>query len=243
MVSAKNGVRYRFYVSSALLRGQKGEAGAVGRVSATEIEGAVRAAIVAQRGNGPKGPTCSPDPIERVERVVVAQDQLSITLMRSDDIGDIDDTNSEIRIPWSSNKTSPPRTVESGGENDASTSHNEGLIQSIVRAHAWKRALLDAEYDSVETLAETNRLHPKVVRQALRLAFLSPDVSSAILEGRQPKGLSLAQIPKLLPLSVSALRVATVLSSSDNADVARSSVAPFRNDRTLPLASVNSVLN
>jgi hypothetical protein len=44
-------------------------------------------------------------------------------------------------------------------------------------------------------------LHPKVVRQALRLAFLMPDVTSAILEGRQPAGLSLAQIPKLLPLS------------------------------------------
>ena len=89
--------------------------------------------------------------------------------------------------------------MENGSENDAS--HNEGLIQSVVRAHAWKRALLDGKHDSVEMLAEANRLHPKVVRQALRLAFLSPDVTSAILEGRQPKGLSLAQIPKLLPLS------------------------------------------
>jgi site-specific DNA recombinase len=42
--------------------------------------------------------------------------------------------------------------------------------------------------------------HPKVVRQALRLAFLSPDLTSAILEGKQPAGLSLARIPKLLPL-------------------------------------------
>jgi site-specific DNA recombinase len=49
--------------------------------------------------------------------------------------------------------------------------------------------------------AEANRIHPKVVRQALRLAFLSPDVTSAILEGHQPAGLSLAQIPKLLALS------------------------------------------
>jgi site-specific DNA recombinase len=89
--------------------------------------------------------------------------------------------------------------VESDGENDAS--HNEGLIQSVVRTHAWKRALLDGAHDSVEMLANLNGLHPKVVRQALRLAFLSPDVTSAILEGRQPKGLSLAQIPKLLPLS------------------------------------------
>jgi site-specific DNA recombinase len=56
-------------------------------------------------------------------------------------------------------------------------------------------------YQSIEQLAEANSLHPKVVRQGLRLAFLSPDITSAVLEGRQPSGLSLARIPKLLPLS------------------------------------------
>jgi hypothetical protein len=49
-------------------------------------------------------------------------------------------------------------------------------------------------------LAEANRLHPKVIRQALRLAFLSPNVTSVILAGSQPAALSLARIPKLLPL-------------------------------------------
>jgi site-specific DNA recombinase len=197
--SAKNAVRYRFYVSSALLRGQKGEVGSLGRVPAAEIEGAVRAAIVAQRGQGPIGPTSSPDPLESVERVVVARDQLLISLVRSDDVGDIDDANSKIRIPWLPNNRGPTDSVESDCENNAA--QNEGLTQSVVRAHAWKRALLDGAHDSVESLADANQLHPKIVRQALRLAFLSPDVTSAILEGRQPKGLSLAQIPKLLPLS------------------------------------------
>jgi len=62
------------------------------------------------------------------------------------------------------------------------------------------KCLQDGTHESIETLAEANRLHPKVVRQSLRLAFLSPDVTSAILEGGQPAGLSLSQIPKLLPL-------------------------------------------
>jgi site-specific DNA recombinase len=39
--STKNGVRYRFYVSSALLRGRKTDVGSVGRLSAAEIESAV----------------------------------------------------------------------------------------------------------------------------------------------------------------------------------------------------------
>src|SRR6202051_2447092 len=43
--SAKNGVRYRFYVSSALLRGRKAEVGSVGRVAAQAIEAAVVQAV------------------------------------------------------------------------------------------------------------------------------------------------------------------------------------------------------
>src|SRR3989440_10689363 len=43
--SSKNGVRYRFYVSSALLRGRKDAAGSVGRIAAAEIESGVVAAL------------------------------------------------------------------------------------------------------------------------------------------------------------------------------------------------------
>jgi hypothetical protein len=60
--------------------------------------------------------------------------------------------------------------------------------------------LQDGTYDSIEDLADASNLHSKVVRQNLRLAFLSPEVTSAILEGSQPANLSLTRIPKLLPL-------------------------------------------
>jgi DNA invertase Pin-like site-specific DNA recombinase len=43
--SAKNGVHYRFYVSSALLRGRKADVGSVGRVPAAEIESTVLTAL------------------------------------------------------------------------------------------------------------------------------------------------------------------------------------------------------
>jgi hypothetical protein len=88
-------------------------------------------------------------------------------------------------------------------ENNAPSNdqRNEGLIQSIVRAHAWLHALQNKAFDSVEQLAEAHQLHPKVVRQNLRLAFLSADITSAILDGSQPTTLSLARVPKLLPLA------------------------------------------
>jgi site-specific DNA recombinase len=62
-------------------------------------------------------------------------------------------------------------------------------------------SLQGGTHESIEQLAAASNLHPKVVRQAIRLAFLAPAITSAVLEGRQPKGLSLARIPKLLPLS------------------------------------------
>jgi hypothetical protein len=50
--SAKNGVHYRFYVSSALLRGRKADVGSVGRVPAAEIESTVLAALKTHQTTG-----------------------------------------------------------------------------------------------------------------------------------------------------------------------------------------------
>jgi site-specific DNA recombinase len=192
--STKNGVRYRFYVSSALLRGRKTEAGSVGRVPAAEIESTVLAALKTyqNRGKSDNGP----DPGTMLDRVVVARDQLRITTAGT---GDGDRTTQEIRIAWATKTRDPAAKVEANAVPEGA--HNEGLIQSVVRAHAWMHSLREGAHKSIETLAAANRLHPKVVRQALRLAFLSPEVTSAILKGSQPAALSSARVPKLLPLS------------------------------------------
>ena len=189
--SSKNGVRYRFYVSSALLRGRKAAAGSIGRIAAAEIENAVRAALEAHRQKG--GFDSAPLPIEQIERVVIARGRLLITVA-----GTPDEPGQEIRVTWSPTAKNPATIVE--GNNVSDAAHNEGLIQSIVRAHAWMHSFREGTYGSIEQLAEANGLHPKVIRQNLRLAFLSPDATSAILEGSQPAELSLARIPKLLPL-------------------------------------------
>jgi site-specific DNA recombinase len=189
--SAKNGVRYRFYVSSALLRGRKADVGSVGRVPAAEIESTVLAALKTHQQQGDSAPASIGD----VERVVIARDHLLISIAgTADGVG----TNQEFKIAWSTKTKDAAATMEHNGAPEVV--RNESLIQSIVRAHAWVDCLRDGKYGSIEQLAEANRLHPKVVRHALRLAFLSPEVTSAILERGQPTGLSLAQIPKLLPL-------------------------------------------
>jgi site-specific DNA recombinase len=191
--SSKNGVRYRFYLSSALLRGRKKAAGSISRIAASEIEGVVLAAL--EENQKDRKSDNGPDSIAKVESVVIARDRLLIRTAGTDG----DDTPQEIRVAWSAKAKNAAIAVERNGVADGAP--NEGLIQSIVRAHAWVRLLQEGTYESIEKLADANCLHAKVVRQALRLAYLSPDVTSTILEGRQPTGFSLARVPKLLPLS------------------------------------------
>jgi site-specific DNA recombinase len=79
--SSKNGVRYRFYVSSALLRGRKAAAGSVSRIAASEIESAVLAALEPhQERDG-----SAANPVEMLKRVVLGRDHLLITIAGTGD--------------------------------------------------------------------------------------------------------------------------------------------------------------
>jgi hypothetical protein len=152
--STKNGVRYRFYVSSALLRGRKTEAGSVGRVPAAEIESAVLAALQSHAGQVQSDN--EPGRVGILERVVIASDHLLLTIARSGDASNRERTTAEIKIVWSTKPKDPAIAVESNGTPEGA--HSEGLIQAIVRAHAWMHSLRDGAYESIETLAEANRL-------------------------------------------------------------------------------------
>ena len=186
--STKNGVRYRFYVSSALLRGRKVAAGSVARVAAVEIEGVVLAALKTQQK---AADAC--EAIYVLERVIVARSRLLITMAS----GDL--PRREIVIPWAAQQKDARPTVE--GNDSPKDARNVSLIQSVVRAHVWTHLLQRGTYGSIEELADANNIHPKVIRQNLRLAYLSSEVTSEILDGSQPAALSLARVPKLLPLS------------------------------------------
>jgi site-specific DNA recombinase len=144
--SSKNGVRYRFYVSSALLRGRKAEAGSVGRVAAAEIESVVLAALKTHQQT--VASHSAPATVGALERIVVARDQLLITTAGT---AEGDSTAQELRIAWSTKTRDPAAKAE--GNAIPEGAHNEGLIQSIVQAHAWMHSLREGAHKSIETLA------------------------------------------------------------------------------------------
>jgi site-specific DNA recombinase len=184
--SVKRGVRYRFYVSTAL-RGRKHMAGSVPRVSASEIEGIVQDAAKRKFDL----PDASHETVsERIERVVVGGRLIKV-MFRSEDQTD-GSSPTTIEIPWAPDKPIATHVP-------ASRNPDQKLLQAIVRSRAWLADLKSCRYTSIEELAEGVKVHPKVIRQGLRLAFLAPDLLQTALDGDAK--IELRQIPKLLPLS------------------------------------------
>lgn len=190
--SSKNGARYRFYVSSAILRGRKTEAGSVARVSATNIEQSLINALRERL---------------KIDQAVLDEDVISGYIARaelSSRAVKISTTpaakirSKQFSIPWEVRQPGSASVLEADGEEGQP---NAKLVQVIVRAHVWLRDLKNNKYDTIEAQAAAVKLHPKLVRQELRYAFLAPNITATILSGDQPATLALARIPKTLSLA------------------------------------------
>jgi site-specific DNA recombinase len=180
--SSKNGVRYRFYVSTAM-NGRRHKAGSVTRISASEIENLVEASL-GEKTEAPKD-----EMLDNVESITVSAGRIRLSLkLAKGRQGSID-------IPW----TPRPRTPTEIHQTTPDAPTDQKLIKSIVRAHAWLDDLACGRYPSIEDLGAAIKLHPKVIRQGLRFAFLAPNLMKNTIDGTALVRLN--QISQLLPLS------------------------------------------
>jgi hypothetical protein len=73
-------------------------------------------------------------------------------------------------------------------------SRDKTLIKALVRAHRWRRRIESGQAKSITDLAEQEGVTDAYVCRLLPLTCLAPDIVEAILDGRQPKGLGLAEL-------------------------------------------------
>jgi hypothetical protein len=73
-------------------------------------------------------------------------------------------------------------------------SRDETLVKALVRAHRWRRKIESGQAKSITDLAEREGVTDAYVCRLLPLTCLAPDIVEAILDGRQPKGLKLAEL-------------------------------------------------
>jgi len=73
------------------------------------------------------------------------------------------------------------------------------LIKALARAHIWFRRHTGETPISTDQIAKQDKQDPSYVGKIMRMAFLSPELTEAILEGRQPSGLTIEAILSGIP--------------------------------------------
>ena len=98
------------------------------------------------------------------------------------------------------------------------------LIQKLAQAHQWLEQLLSGEVRSLRMIAAAVGKSERYVSKVIRTAFLAPDLVEALLEGRAPSRLTLAELTDQLPWdwNEQRRRFAVVLSAKKTSPHARS---------------------
>ena len=82
-----------------------------------------------------------------------------------------------------------------------SAKRDPALLKAIARGRAWFDELVTGRALSLQALAERDGITRRYIRRLVGLAFLSPELVEAILQGRQPVELTATRLTELdLPL-------------------------------------------
>jgi DNA invertase Pin-like site-specific DNA recombinase len=198
--SNKKGVRYRYYVSQALLQDRPKEAGSVTRVSAPDVEQLVLEALQnAGRVDALKASEASVR--EQVARVVVEGRRLLVTLHPRSEIDEAVDML-ELTIPFSPKLALRKGVAHAPANREPvlDPQSRETLLRAIARARRWHDAMLEGEAN-LDEIAKAEGLAERYVRRLATLAFLSPKIIGAIANGSAPAGLTPSSLSEALPLS------------------------------------------
>jgi hypothetical protein len=74
------------------------------------------------------------------------------------------------------------------------------LIKAVARAFRWRRMLESGRFATINELAAAEKINASYVSRVLRLTLLAPDIVEAILDGRQPEGMTLPKLMRPFPI-------------------------------------------
>jgi hypothetical protein len=94
-------------------------------------------------------------------------------------------------------------------------SRDETLMRALVKAHQWRRRIESGRAKSITDLAEQEGVTDAYVCRLLPLTCLSPEIVEAILDGRQPSWLKLAEVLGNGPLAWEEQRTSWILAPAE----------------------------
>ena len=76
---------------------------------------------------------------------------------------------------------------------------DNAMVKAIARAFRWRKLLETGIHATIDELATAERINPSYVSRLLRITLLAPDIVEAILDGRQPEGMTLPGLMEPFP--------------------------------------------
>jgi DNA invertase Pin-like site-specific DNA recombinase len=203
----RGNVKYRYYLSSALLQGTAERAGSVRRVPATVVEALVIKSV--REELKPSQPIDDRSLIHtRVARVEVQPKQLVIRLTEEPKAatnGNRTRANGTLHVPWQ--KTPSTRRHEILLPEGMSPQHarpirsetRATLVAAIARGRRWLDELTTDRSVTTEMIAKRETCSLRKVNMTISLAFLAPYLVKAAIGGRLPRGMGIARLTDLPP--------------------------------------------
>jgi site-specific DNA recombinase len=197
----KKGVRYRYYVSHALLQGQAREAGSVARISAPDVEALI---VNGLRANSDADNDASDREIieNHLVRAIVGRGQITITPRLDASVHDANDQSNAPTISVPFKAALPLRKGIShspSGRQAIGEATRSALLRAIARSRGWIDAMVKDPAANIETIAKQENLAERHVRFLAPLAYLSPRIIEAIAEARAPADFTVTRLVRNLP--------------------------------------------
>jgi site-specific DNA recombinase len=198
----KGGMKYRYYLSSALLHGAANRAGSVSRIPAAEIEAVVIKTL--REHLHPLPPIDDRGLInDFVARIEIQQERLAIQVVDASGKEPLEETSNILHVPWQkANSTRRrevllPEAAELRKLRPIRSENRATLIASIARGRRWLDELIRDPTATSESIAKRECCSTRKVNMTISLAFLAPDLVRAAIEGRLPHGAGVARFADL----------------------------------------------
>jgi site-specific DNA recombinase len=213
--SNKLGVRYRYYVSHALLQRRQEEAGSITRLPAPEIEQLVLDSVRRHlETTGLPSVAAACDLIEHhVDRVIVRPQAVEVRIISSgsteptqagvDEPASGGPTTTTLTLPWTAPSFSAIKGIihEPTAKPAMSAESRDALLAVIAKARGWIEDLRLGRVASLSEIADRGGLGERHVRFLAPLAFVAQRVVAAIADGSGPADLTVTGLAKALPYS------------------------------------------
>ena len=86
-----------------------------------------------------------------------------------------------------------------GGRDSSPRRLSHALILAIARANSWMRDLRSGKYADTTEIARQFQLNDAYVRRIMRFGYLAPDIVEAIIDGRQPRSMTVKRLIQGIP--------------------------------------------